>query len=284
MRRALLADEKIGKIAQNPKQQAFFKAIEDHDDVDGFDYIDDEPIAVLDTQQDNDQEEGEAQNLASEPSLKRKASDMVAVTSSGKENVPPEGGRGSSDSSFKRPRLADTREQLSFLIDDSDSIIPDSQPYVSDDEADGEDYRFTFTRTDTTTSTDSNGSKTSVVNRLIRAQITEDDPSRPLAFQTSVVKAASSFKIPSLLRRATTLSNTSESSSTKSKSSVQQEKSIRLGGSKKSNIHYQAYEAERRRTVEAAEQKRKAQLKKTVMSTKGRTIMGLIQSNKNGFE
>lgn len=34
MRKALLADEKIGEIAENPKKAAFFRAVEDRDDDD----------------------------------------------------------------------------------------------------------------------------------------------------------------------------------------------------------------------------------------------------------
>jgi mediator of replication checkpoint protein 1 len=248
--------------------------------MDGINYLDDEePYAIHESQVENDQEAvGDHAIEMQAPSLKRKASD-VAVTSSGKENVPPEDSRQSSDS-FKRPRLTDIREQLSFLTEDS--IIPDSQPWLSDDEGDEEEHRMTITRTNTTTSTDSNGSKSSVVNRLLRTQLNEDASTRPLAFQAADGKSSPGFKIPSLLRRATNLSTTSESSSTSTSNS--NEKSVRLGGSKKSNIHYQAYEAERRRIVEAADQKRKAQLKKTVRSTKGRSIMGLLHNNSNGFE
>jgi mediator of replication checkpoint protein 1 len=250
--------------------------------MEGIDYLDhEERYAIHESQPDNDQNavEDEATTNLQVPSLKRKASDIV-ITSSGKENVPPEDGRQSSDSSFKRPRLTDIKEQLSFLTEDS--VIPDSQPWESDDEADEEEYRMTITRTNTTTSTDSNGSKSSVVNRLLRTQLSEDTSSRPLAYQAVAGKSGPGFKIPSLLRRATNLSTTSESSTTSTSNS--NEKSVRLGGSKKSNIHYQAYEAERRRHVEAADQKRKSQLKKTVMSTKGRSIMGLLHNNGNGFE
>jgi mediator of replication checkpoint protein 1 len=172
----------------------------------------------------------------------------------------------------------DIKEQLSFLSEDS--IIPDSQALDSGDEADEEGYPLTITRTNTTISTDSNGSKSSIVNRLHRKQIIEDVTSRPFAFQVS--SGMSGLKrLPSLLRRTTTLSTTSESSTTTSTSN---EKSVRLGGSKKSNIHYQATEAERMKTVVAAEQKRKAQLKKTVMSVQRNSIMGLLQKNGGGFE
>lgn len=281
MRRALLTDEKIGKIAQNPKQQAFFRAIEDHDDADTMDFLDEaEPIDIHESQGESQQAETTAeQNTYPVPMLKRKASNIL-VDSSGKENRAPEELRKSSESSFKRPRLVDIREQLSFLTEDS--AILDSQ-VLSDDDAGEDDYPLGISRTNTNLSMDSNGSRSSVVNRLVRASITEDDSSRPLAFQAANAKSSSSFKIPSLLRRATNLSTTSESSNATNNSSVSNDSSVRLGRSKKSNIHYQAYEAERRKTVEATELKRKAYLKKTVMASKGRAIMGLLK-NSSGFE
>jgi len=61
------------------------------------------------------------------------------------------------------------------------------------------------------------------------------------------------------------------------------ENAVRVGGSKKSNIHYQAREAERKRIVGAAEKKRNAQVKKKVIST-GRSILGLLRNNGSGFE
>jgi mediator of replication checkpoint protein 1 len=268
-------------IAQNPKQQAFFKAIEDHDEVDFIDYFDNQAIAIHESQSDHDLPQDDPQLVKNPaPSLKRRASDVL-VTSSGKENVPP-GQQVEQSESFKKPRLVDIREQLSFLTEDS--IIPDSQTLFSDDQSDGEDYHMTITRSNTSISNDSNGSNSAVVNRLSRTQVIEEiSSSKPLAFQAAGAKAGSAFKISSLLRRATNLSTNSDSSNSTSTSNSN-ERSVRLGGSKKSNVHYHAYEAERRRTVDIAEQKRNAQLKKTVTSTKGRSIMGLLHKTNTGFD
>src|SRR4051794_41591210 len=41
MRKALLSDERIGKIAENPKRQAFLRAIEDRGSEDEMDFLDD---------------------------------------------------------------------------------------------------------------------------------------------------------------------------------------------------------------------------------------------------
>jgi mediator of replication checkpoint protein 1 len=213
--------------------------------------------------------------------LKRKISDVI-ISSSAKENLAPDTGD-SDQITFKKPKLSDIREQLSFLTEDS--IIPDSQQLFSDDEEE-QQYETSIphlTRTNTSLSTDSNGSRASIVNRLHRKNETDEEESRPLAFQASGAKHTSQFKIPSLLRRATNLSTTSDSSTTGT-SQGSHEKSVRLGGSKKSNIHYQAYAAEKRKVVDAAESKRKAQLKRTVLSAKGRSLIGVLRNNSHGFE
>jgi mediator of replication checkpoint protein 1 len=267
--------------AQNPKQQAFFHAIEDFQPTDGLDWLfHEDSVQVLGSQIDSQDQSGqnEAQHV---PSLKRKISDVI-VTSSAKENLVPET-ENAGQVIFKKPKLSDIREQLSFLTEDS--IIPDSQRLFSDDEEDLEQELLPhfLTRTDTSLSTDSNGSRASIVNRLHRKNEIEEEESRPLAFSASGAKHTSQFKIPSLLRRATNLSTTSESSTTGT-SQGSNERSVRQGGSKKSNIHYQSYAAEKRKVVDAAESKRKAQLKRTVMSAKGRSIISVLRNSNHGFE
>ena len=46
MRKAMLADERLGKIAQNPKQAAFLAAIEDRSD-------DEEDVSIFDAPEDS---------------------------------------------------------------------------------------------------------------------------------------------------------------------------------------------------------------------------------------
>jgi mediator of replication checkpoint protein 1 len=289
MRRALLADEKIGKIAQNPKQQAFFLAIEDREEFNGLEYMDrPEQESVSESQVEEIMEPREAaeESDASQTSaaLKRKLPHGFEEAV-GKENVPPRNPRRTyPDDSSKRPTtLAEIRESLSFFLEDS--IVPDSQIEQSDEEDDLDFGRpFSVTRSDTNTSNDSMSSRTSVVNRLARTDSQDSLTSKHLAFQAGSSATGPSFKVPSLLRRATNLSATSNSSTRTSNSSGSNESSVRMGGSKKSNIHYQAREAERRRVVDAADQKRKAQVKKTVMSSKGRSILGLLRKGDSGFE
>lgn len=56
MRKALLADEKVGQIAEDPKKLAFLRAIEDREDDDDLDFLErpaEDSFGVgMDTQED----------------------------------------------------------------------------------------------------------------------------------------------------------------------------------------------------------------------------------------
>lgn len=111
----------------------------------------------------------------------------------------------------------------------------------------------------------------------------DDTPSGPLAFHAPTAGATNGgFKVPSLLRRATTnLSTTSNTSGTTTPTGG--EGGVRRGGSKKSNIHYQAREAERRKVVDASDKRRKESVKRSVL-TKGRqSVLGSF-GKASGFE
>jgi mediator of replication checkpoint protein 1 len=271
--------------AQNPKQQAFFHAIEDRDESNTLDYLDGPDIFIPDSQTEDSEKAATSQG-ADNAQLKRKLPEEFDASNM-KENIPPKSRHLSlPNTTLKRPTtLEDIRNSVSALFDEQ--VVPDSQPLLSDEEDGGhtdDDFDITITRTNTSLSIESASSRTSIVNRLLRSKAEEDSSTTPLAFQSNDASNSPGFKFPSLLRRTTNLSTTSNSSKGTSSSSGSKERSVRVGGSKRSNIHYQAYEAERKRAVEAAEQKRKAQLKKTVMASKGRAIMGLLRDNENGFE
>jgi mediator of replication checkpoint protein 1 len=303
MRRALLEDEKIGKIAQNPKQQAFFHALEDRDEMDGVDYLDELDQAGQNAVPDSQAEETveapkvAASASASPESQKRKLPSEFSLSES-KENVPPPRHpkrRTTHDISSTKPTsLADIRKSLSYLCEEN-NIIPDSQASSLSDSDSDSDLEITpdMSLSRVNTSDPTTRSRTSaVVNRLNRAPTTDDDAARPMAFQSGG-SGGSTFKVPSLLRRATNLSTVSGSSSSTGggSSTTSVEKAgggggggVRIGGTKKSNFHYQAREAERRRVVDAAEVRRKAMVKRTVMSVKGSSILGLLRKGSGGFE
>lgn len=194
----------------------------------------------------------------------------------------------------KRPaNISEIQESLSFLIDEPDTI-PESQ--YSDMEEEEESMPPPLRREST--------SSRSVVNRLHGplAELSTSnvnvaanrsgaaDDGVNMAFHGSE-KSAPTFKVPSLMRRATNLSTTSSASSvsnsgTTTPTGVEVGGGVKRGGSKKSNIHYQAREAERRKLVEEAERRRRDGVKKKVTGRGvGGSILGRLAGvGRGGFE
>lgn len=220
-------------------------------------------------------------------------------SSQGKENVAPGNPRRrpAEETSKRAKTLAEIREAVSFLIDEP--MVPDSQMSGSEDESDYEEEenerasdnndddgleitttRLQHRRPVLTTA------RPSIINRLSTSYShAEDDiPSGPLAFHAPTAGATNGgFKVPSLLRRATTNLSTTSNTSTSTTAPTGAEGGVRRGGSKKSNIHYQAREAERRKIVDASDKRRKESVKKSVL-TKGRqSVLGSFGKD-CGFE
>lgn len=218
-------------------------------------------------------------------------------SSQGKENIAPQNPRRRpADETSKRAKtLAEIREAVSFLIDEP--LVPDSQMSDSEagsdveeedeqasdnDDEDGLEITTTRVRRRTTVL---RTVRPSIINRLSmnHSHAEDETPPGPLAFHAPTAGAANGgFKVPSLLRRATTnLSTTSNTSGTTTPTGA--EGGVRRGGSKKSNIHYQAREAERRKVVDASDKRRKESVKKSVL-TKGRqSVLGSF-GKASGFE
>ncbi|KAJ5668227.1 uncharacterized protein N7477_006797 [Penicillium maclennaniae] len=137
MRRALLADDKIGALAENPKKAAFFKAIEDREMDDDFE------LDFLDEKESGSQ--SESQNLAfQEPAEsaqdgnKRKRP-LEPIAEDATNRPPPNLRRTPASALSKKPAtLAEIRETLSFLTEtpEYDSFHEDAS--IEDEEADEE--------------------------------------------------------------------------------------------------------------------------------------------------
>lgn len=285
MRKALLEDENIGKIAENPKKSAFLRAIEDHED-DEMDFLDGDiqVDSVPDSQTAQGSEAPEAQKVS--PVVQ--PSDQLHQQHAGPTTTEHKISRLSNrrldvEASMTRPTtMTEIRESLSFLVDEP--LVPDSQ------RSDSEDEDNDAMDVDATIETSMQGGSrrvlhsmhTSVVNRLSTVCTEKEDLDGPMAFHVPTSTSTPGFKVPSLLRRATNLSTTSNSSSGASTPTT--ESNVRMGGSKKSNIHYQAREAERKKIVEAADRKRKEEVKKSVLGKGRRSVLGMLGSDSGGFE
>ncbi|KZM24347.1 uncharacterized protein EKO05_0005624 [Ascochyta rabiei] len=274
MQKALMSDENIGKIAENPKQQAFFKTLADFADDADYDFLEmPEPKSIYaedsesQSQLEQIQQDGaEGETVVPDSQLAASQTDSVVMpppnllkrkspSSSQKENRAPPNLRRVDNGLTRRPiTLADVQHSVSELLEDSRIVVPDSQ-YASDSDSELEIVDRPMRK--------------AVVDRLTlsRQSTLEESQSQSsaegLAFHAPSRSATGpGFRIPSLIRQATsTLSATSERSERHSQSG---EAAVRRGGTGRSNIHAQAREAERRALLEKKEKKRKEVLRKKV--------------------
>ncbi|KAG6003395.1 hypothetical protein E4U21_002070 [Claviceps maximensis] len=249
MQKALFADERVKKIAENPGNQAFLRSIEDHgSDVDEMDLLDDldspSQADANDTQQSQDREDVDT-IPDSQFTNATKPLSVVAL-----ENRPPAHLRRTRNG--KKPsNIGQVRETLSNLLDDPHgSIIPATEA-ASDSEEEQSPDRSSSRSTNKENQAPSrrpshlSSAPTRIVNRIglqrQSSSFTTSSSSTRMAFATA--SSSSSFKVPALLRRATTNSsfggNSSSAAATDSISTgggFGEAAKIKKGAGKKSGI------------------------------------------------
>jgi mediator of replication checkpoint protein 1 len=290
MNKALLADERIGDIAKDQKKAAFFHTLADFADLDEYDYFLDGPgDAPLDDDQSQSQEEvkgGEAIEDATVPDSQ--AADAVNMSApvnrlkrkspeSQKENRPPPHLRrtAATDSFSRKPiTFADIQHSVSELLEDPRIMVPDSQ--FSESESDDEPPAPIVV------------SRKPIIDRLSlsrTASLSEaagaDDN---MAFHAPSRSAnAPGFRVPSLIRQATSNLSATSDSRRPSGASTSSE-AVRRGGTGKSNIHAQSREAERRVMLDKKDSKRKEALKKKVSAGRKGGMRSVLRDLGGGFD
>ena len=266
MRKALLEDEQIGKIAENPKRAAFLRAIEDRGDDQDMIFLDDEIVdaenAASSQPVANDEDSQDAtvvpnsQPEAAASTLKRKA------TTEPQARLPPNLRRTQAALASKRPTsLSEIRASVSSLIDDPNAMQAPAEDSDSDIEIEG------------TESADSGKGKENhdpfarrhagsvVVDRmsLKRQASTEMSSATRLAFAAS--SATAGFKVPPLLRRATTNSSTASSTGSFGGGPMGDSKAAPKKGK---GVAFFTREEERTKDIREGERKRQERLLKGV--------------------
>lgn len=260
MQKALYADERVKKIAENPGNQAFLRTIEDHGSDDELDILAPEEPVREDSQSQSEQDDTRHQVVPdSQPP------DALGAAS---ENRAPAHLR-RTKAGRKPANLGEVRETLSNLLDDGRemSIIPATE-IGSDSEEDGPTASIRSDKEND--APNPRRSRQAVVDRITlkRNSSTASTNSR-LAFAAQA--QSSSFKVPALLRRATTNSLVSGSSSssstgvstpttTGSGGGFGDDAKIKKAAGKRSGINAFARENERR--AKLAESERRRQEKK----------------------
>ncbi|KAI1331782.1 hypothetical protein F5Y16DRAFT_359242 [Xylariaceae sp. FL0255] len=306
MQKALFADERIEKIAENPRNAAFLKSIEDRNSDDEWDFGDNFAADATSTSGDDSQPQAQASQGeeaipdSQPPATGRKRSRMDDHTSR-------------SDSKLRRTHdgarpasIAEVRRSLSSLLEEPNgsvgSVIPAT--YDGSDEEDGGERPSTAnSNKENHRPTKQHRGSAAVVDRITlkRNSSSTISASSRLAFAANQSSASSGgFKVPALLRRATTnslISNSSTSSAvappimsttslngsaggslnTAGSFSEEGKGVLKKNAGKRSGINYFAHENERRAKVADAEKRREAKKWKGAEG-RGKVVGGLFGS------
>ncbi|KAI8961000.1 MRC1-like domain-containing protein [Daldinia sp. FL1419] len=273
MQKALFADERIGKIAENPRNAAFLKSIEDRNSDDEWDFgenfADSAPESADSDSQSRAQGKDTEQSI---PNSQPTNGDRKRAHTDDHAARPPPNAR-RTKGGVRPSSITDIRRELSDLLDEPNgstvSIIP-----ATEMGSDGEDEERP------TTSSSNKENRHSEVTVVDRIKLKRDSSSisttgngaagsSRLAFAAPSASGGGAFKVPALLRRATTNSLISNSSTSTTSSSSAPTAATSLAGAddgkllkrtagKRSGINYFARENERRAAVAEAEKRREA--------------------------
>ncbi|PHH79493.1 hypothetical protein CDD82_2361 [Ophiocordyceps australis] len=191
MQKALFADERIQKIAQDPGNQAFLRTIEDHDSEDELEVVEaatEGPEPTMDSQDD-----GPALVPDSQPTHRK----AVMDDSLGRNPRRTKNGK-------KPSNIGEVRQTLSSLLAEREvSVIPATE--IGSDSDDDDDNAGWPTRG---ADKENAGRRAkSVVNRIsLNRNMTDPSGQSRLAF-AAASSSSTAIRIPTLLRRATTNSS-----------------------------------------------------------------------------
>ncbi|KAI0009905.1 MRC1-like domain-containing protein [Xylariaceae sp. FL0662B] len=300
MQKALFADERIGKIAENPRNAAFLKSIEDRNSDDEWDFNENFADSVPESA---DSSASQSQSQEAQPEKAIPDSQPTKVrrkrtrTDDDHAAHPPPNARRTKNGA--RPSsLTEVRRTLSSLLEEPNasaaSIIPATE-IGSDSE--GEEERPAATSSSSPNKENRRPpANVAVVDRISLKRSasntsTGTGSTARLAFAapSSASGAAAAFKVPALLRRATTNSLISHSSSgggasgqtttttnTAGKAAgFGEDGKLKKTAGKRSGVNYFARENERRARVAEAEKRREARKWKGV-ERRSQDIRGLF--------
>ncbi|KAI1868956.1 hypothetical protein JX265_006935 [Neoarthrinium moseri] len=313
MQKALFADERIGKIAENPRNAAFMKSIEDRDSDEEMGF--DEPYFVEEEEDSQPQDNNQAHAEQSEDSVPD--SQPQASTSHNTTNLGRKRTRTDSAEAAARPppnakrtkggprptSIADVRRSLSSLLGEPnlsfESVIPATDPAEPDSEDDEQSPAAGSPNKE-----NRRPGSVAVVDRisLKRSGSSNLSTSSKLAFAAAAGSSSASssgaggFKVPALLRRATTNSLMSQASSTSTSTSTSSattpathgsgrhgaagtgfgdDAKLKKNAGKRSGVNFFARENERREKLKESERRREERKWKGVEG-RGKVVGGLF--------
>lgn len=290
MRKALLADEKIGKIAEDPKKKAFMRTIEDMDIDNDSDFLEEgeDTENYVASQESNNNSNENSQKYGDSGNSEARKRPFGVVSADSLTGLPTKSRRLAHKTSMRKPlTLAEIRESVSFLIDGpntgSSLEAPLSNNIQTHDTLAQGDHSGGIEEADFVdnggipqagdggqTDTANNDiqprrQRGKVVDRLaLRRQASSNAASSgKVAFHSGANSTGPEFKLPPFLQRRSSsglpiTSTKSSSTSTSSSSSVVVTGSAGVQGGRKGAVNYYAA---------AREKERELQLKKGLKSS-----------------
>ncbi|KAH6689019.1 hypothetical protein F5X68DRAFT_189774 [Plectosphaerella plurivora] len=241
MTKALLADDRVKKIAEKPGNEAFLRTLEDRESDEEMDFLD----MGLEPPEEESQSQSQSQDQAvpTQPTATR-APAHLRRTKNGK----------------KPSNISEIRESVSSLLEDPNALNAPVVELISDDEQEDEN------RPSTSSSNKENPRRTkaAVIDRMsLRRQSSSNlSASSRLAFAMPTATGSTGFKVPALLRRATTNSLASAASSSTTTSTTSggfgDSGRIKKSAGKMSGVSALARETERRAQLQQNDKKREA--------------------------
>ena len=261
MRKALLENENVGKIAEDPKKLAFLRAIEDREDDEEVDFlaqVEESSQIVLESQESNNPQ---VQNALPEPRDRKRKRPLQESIADDANRPAPQARR---VPTMKKPStLAEIRESVSFLIEEPQGVTERPHSDSSDEEGESQNENTQQPSHEPF----ANRRRTAPIIDRISLKRAESAASATtttrLAFHDPNSVSGTGFKVPSLLRRATTQVTETHGITTagteRAAGGGEKGDFVRRGGSKRSSINYHAREMERNKGVKAAERRREAE-------------------------
>ncbi|KAI4230012.1 MAG: hypothetical protein L6R36_000390 [Xanthoria steineri] len=307
MRKALLDNNgNIGKIAEDPKKIAFLRAIEDRENDEDLDFLEQpEDLSRPAIENDSQGTVGpQAEQMPEDPRTAGLGKRKRPLTDSNPDTanrLPPTARRTTSTTMKKPLSLAEIRASVSFLIEEPDAMPiapPSSSAPASDNENDENDEKHGHAATDplthqpATDNDNTNNPFTSrrrpkpVIDRLSLKRNSSSStsvttPPSHLAFYNPSTSTPTAFKVPSLLRRATTssfnttgvdshgISTLALADTERGAGGAEKGDFVRRGGTKRSSVNFAA-----RRVVRGVEASVKEGMRRRV-TREGSSLSGL---------
>ena len=291
MRKALLENENVGKIAEDPKKLAFLKAIEDRDDDGDLDFLhltaEDSFRIEMATQEGGDpQSYHQGQESHPEDPTPHKGKRALEESAPDKTNMRPPATSRRTQAPRKPATLDEIRESVSFLVEEPGAVpLPDPSSSASED--DETTIHSTFRDENHRNPRRTNGNP--IIDRLTlkRQSSLSASTTSNLAFHSAATSMTNTF-FPSLLRRAGTSSlgssqgadanGISHASTERAAGGGEKGDFVRRGGTKRSSVNFAARETQKGRIVEGVERRRRKEREKLARE-RGGGLVSLSRTN-----